>query len=72
MTSLFYTVTGLVLQSSSSGSQNPPPPSEPGNVIHGPGLEVPIDDNIWILLVLGILFGIYMVYKKSRSINKES
>ena len=70
MTSLFYTVTGLVFQSDSSGSQNPPPPGGPGNVIHGPQLS--IDENIWVLVVLGILLGIYIFYKKSQSIDKVS
>lgn len=72
MTSLFYTVTGLVFQSDSSGSQNPPPPGGPGNVIHGPGLELPIDDNIWVLVTLGILLGIYVFYKNSQSIDRVS
>lgn len=53
----------LVIQTA-SGSQGPPAPSQN----RAPGL--PIDDNIWILIFTGILFGIYIVYKRSHATNE--
>ena len=38
----------------------PPPPTN----TRGP--ELPIDDNIIILIVLGILYGVYITYKKHQ------
>ena len=58
----------LAIQSA-SGTQGPPPPARGGT--RGP--QLPIDDNIWILLVVAILFGIYVIYKRNHStINKAS
>lgn len=66
MASLIYNVLILVIQTTSAG-QGPPPPSQN----RGPGL--PIDDNLWILFVGGILLGAYILYKRrSRFINKAS
>ena len=65
MASLIYNVITLVIQTSSAG-QGPPPPSQ------NRGPQLPIDDNLWILLVVGILFGAYIIYKRNRSINKAS
>lgn len=65
MISFIYNVILLAAQTV-SGSQAPPPPSQN----RGPNL--PIDDNIWILLVVGILFGAYLIYKRNRSTNKAS
>ncbi len=55
----------LVFQAA-SGSQGPPPPSQ------NRGPQLPIDDNLWILLVAGILFGAYIIYKRNRSIDKAA
>ncbi len=65
MASLIYNVILLVIQTA-SGSQGPPAPSQ------NRGVGLPIDDHIWILLAAGILFGIYIIYKKNSSINKAS
>lgn len=70
MTSLFYNVVGLVLQAVGSGGANPPPPSRPGYEVNSP--ELSIDENIWLLLSIGILFGAYIMYKRSRTTNKVS
>ena len=68
MTSLFYNVIGLAVQ---SGSKSPAPPQpRPGYVVNGP--QLPIDDNIWVLVAMGILLGVYVVYGKYQSINKAS
>ncbi len=65
MVLFIYNVILLAVQTV-SGSQAPPPPS------HNRGGQLPIDDNLWVLLVVGILFGAYFFYKRSRSTNKAS
>jgi hypothetical protein len=45
-----------------AGKTPPPPPQ---------GLPVPIDENIFILLITALLFGIYIIYKH-RSKEKSS
>ena len=65
MASLIYSFIMLAIQSASAG-QGPPPPSQN----RGPNL--PIDDNLWVLLVAGILFGAYILFKRNRSTNKAS
>lgn len=67
MVSLIYNVLILAYQVASF-AQGPPPPNPDGR--RPP--QGPIDENIWILIVIGILFGIYMAYKKSRATNKVS
>lgn len=69
MTSLIYNVIMLVIQTA-SGSQGPPAPSRGGGTR---GSQLPIDENIWILLAIAIIFGIYVVYRRNRSaINKAA
>jgi len=65
MASLIYNVLTLVIQTTSAG-QGPPPPSQ-----NRPP-QLPIDDNLWILLVGGIILGAYIIYKRSRTTNKAS
>ena len=65
MASLIYSFIMLAIQSASAG-QGPPPPSQ------NRGPQLPIDDNIWILLFAGVLFGAYILFKRNRSINKAS
>lgn len=65
MISLIYNVILLVIQTG-TGSQGPPQPAHEGS--RGP--QLPIDDNLWILIILGIILGIYMTYRRNRSINK--
>lgn len=54
-----------------SGLEGPPPPN-PGYVINGPQDPVPIDDDIWVLIAVGIILGIYMVYRRIKSTDKAS
>ena len=62
-----YTSTVMFGQSG-GGSEGPPAPRGPGGgTADGPGL--PIDDNIEILLLIGLLYGCYLVYKKYRTKN---
>ncbi len=65
MTSLIYNFIMLAVQTASS-NQGPPAPSQ------NRGPELPIDDNLWILVVVAILFGVYIIYKRSHAINKAS
>ncbi|QQX77653.1 MULTISPECIES: hypothetical protein [Aequorivita] len=65
MVSLIYSFIMLAIQSASAG-QGPPPPSQ------NRGGQLPIDDHLWILIVLGILFGAYILFKRNRSTNKAS
>ncbi len=53
----FFTST-MVLGQSSKGSSGPPAPT---NKL-GPGL--PIDDNLVILVAIGLLYGCYVAYKR--------
>ena len=63
-----YTSTVMFGQSG-GGSEGPPPPAGQGgsSASRPPGL--PIDDDIEILLLLGVLYGCYIVYKKYRIKN---
>tara|TARA_R110000787_G_scaffold28923_2_gene78709 strand:+ start:8084 stop:8311 length:228 start_codon:yes stop_codon:yes gene_type:complete len=58
---LFLVNSISLLGQTPSGSSGPPHPS---NNNRGPGL--PIDDNILVLVALGLIFGMYVIYKKSR------
>ena len=64
-----YNFIMLGMQSLSK-SQAPPPPNRPGNVINAG--QLPIDENLWILIGVGILFGVYYIYKRSHSTNKAA
>lgn len=68
MAPLFY-ILNIILLQSGSDTQSPPPPG-PGDGTEAPGL--PIDDNIWILLIVGVFFGIYIIYKRNLAINKAA
>ncbi|MFT5249738.1 MAG: hypothetical protein ACI93P_001466 [bacterium] len=50
---------------SSSSSSGPPPP----NNSRGP--QLPIDEYMLILVALGLIFGMYVIYKKSRTNTPE-
>ncbi len=67
MMSLIYNVIMLVAQVA-SGTQGPPPPAP--NDTRGPHL--PIDEHIWILLAIGLIFGSYIVFNRYKAINKAS
>lgn len=68
MASLIYSFIMLAIQSV-SGTQGPPPPARGGT--RGPNL--PIDENIWILLAIGVCFGAYVLYRRKRAaINKAA
>lgn len=41
--------------------------SEPS--IPPPGLPVPIDDHIWLLLIMGLVLGVYFLVKKKITVS---
>jgi len=45
-------------------AQNPPPPTAPVP----PGLQLPIDDHIWVLLIMGLILGVYILVKKKITV----
>jgi len=60
-----YTSTVMFGQSG-GGSEGPPPPDGRDSP---EGVNLPLDDNIEILLLIGLLYGCYLVYKKYRTKN---
>ena len=55
-----------------SGGKPPPPPKLSTQDGYQPETELPIDGEIWILLVIGLLFGIYILYRSMQATNKAS
>lgn len=61
---LFIFNSTIMLAQSKGGDSGPPAPT---NNRRPPGL--PIDDNILILICIGLLYGAYIAYKKHQSRN---
>ena len=57
------TSTSMLAQRSTAGSGPPSPTSQ-----RGP--ELPIDDNIYILICIGLILGCYVIYKNMQAKNK--
>lgn len=53
----------LVLSVSSNAGQGPPPPRDS----RGPGPGLPLDDNIALVMILVLLFGIYKIYSFNKT-----
>jgi len=53
-----------MLGQTSNKSSGPPPPD---HSLAPPGL--PIDDNIFILIAIGLIFGMYVAHKKHQANN---
>jgi len=49
-----------------TGGGNPPPPTTT------PPPELPLDSAIWLLLVAGVIYGIYFTVKKVRRSNASA
>ena len=58
---LFLINSATMLGQSTGGNSGPPPPAQ-----RTPG-ELPIDGGIYILIVAGIILGIYTVFQLRRS-----
>lgn len=70
MISLLVNLIGLLIQ---SGGQTPPPPKLSTQAGDSPEAgQIPIDGEIWVLLILGITLGIYIIYTHHQTINKAS
>lgn len=54
-------------QATSAGS-SPPAPRPPGP----PELPLPLDDNLYVLLILAVLYGSFVAYKKVIAKKKAS
>ncbi|WP_347373585.1 hypothetical protein [Aequorivita sp. Q41] len=63
---IIYNIIVVVVQATSDNSGPPPPPDQ-----NRPPL-VPIDDNLWVILVIGLVFGVYIAYKKMQAIHKAA
>lgn len=51
------------------GGAGPPQP-RPGYETNAE--QLPIDGNIWVLITIGVIFGIYMIYRKNHITNRAS
>ena len=62
------TLVLLVFNSISTFAQkaSPPPPA------NNRGPQLPIDDSILVLIVLGLFYGVFIAYKKAHSKNTPS
>lgn len=65
MASLIYNVLLFAVQAT-TGDKAPPPPSQ------NRGPNFPIDDTIWVLIIAGIILGLYLIYKNNYATNKAS
>ena len=63
---LFVINSTVMLSQSLSSDSGPPPPT------NNRGPELPIDNSIFILIVLGLIYGAYITYKKYRVMNTPS
>jgi len=64
MISFFFNVLVVAIQLSETTPPPPPPPPPAG--------QLPIDGGVWLLLLFGVLFGVWSIYKRRQSINKAS
>lgn len=55
----FFAVVLFLITIASEAKQGPPPPGPTGI---GPGPGLPINENIYLLVVVSVLFGIYKIY----------
>jgi hypothetical protein len=59
----FIAVIPMLSQGPTAGAGPPWPSRNP------PELPMPIDDNILILLIVGLFYGFYTIVKKNRATN---
>ena len=68
---LVVTYASIAQEVVTGGGPMPPPPPAPGGDRMGipslPGLAVPIDENIMILVALGLLIGVVYFFKNRFS-----
>jgi len=71
LTTAFFMFVGLasIAQEAGKGGPTPPPPNPGGrmDIPSLPGLAIPIDENIQVLLVLGLIVGVIYFFKNRFS-----
>ncbi|MAO08381.1 MAG: hypothetical protein CL596_06690 [Alteromonas sp.] len=58
---LFFLSSSLMLGQSPSASSSPPPPPQRTPI------ELPIDSSIYLLVIVGVIFGLYYILKLKKS-----
>ena len=56
----------IMLAQSKGGGSGPPPPSQNRTP------QLPIDNNILILIIIGLLYGVYVTYKNHQAKNTHA
>lgn len=69
MISSFVNLICLIIQ---SGRNAPPEPRLSSQAGDPEGPHLPIDGELWVLLILGIILGIYLIHKRQQIKNKVS
>jgi len=64
MLTILYTTLALLVQPAKA-----PPPPRPGYVVNAP--QLPIDGELWVLLLLGMVLGLLFLYKRNRLVTKK-
>ena len=74
---IFFIVIAFLLGTVDTVSKNnPPPPNANGKINNGlppppPPPTTPIDENLSVLLIIAIMFGIYIIYNQTIKIKKH-
>ncbi|WP_299767010.1 hypothetical protein [uncultured Dokdonia sp.] len=63
--------TSIAQEVVTGGPNPPPPPPTPGSIPGLPGLVVPIDENLIILLILGVITGIVYLLRNRYRLSKS-
>lgn len=50
-------------------AQKEPPPPTMATSTPPPGLQLPIDDHLWVLLLMGLILGIYFLKKRNVKLS---
>ena len=66
LTLALFSFNSVIMLAQSKGSDTGPPTP---NQRRPPQDELPIDDGIFILIAIGLLYGIYVAYKKHQAKN---
>lgn len=68
LTLLFFALC-TIMNAQHSGNETGPPPPNTGGQVRGP--ELPIDQGLILLILIGLVYGIYTIRKKSAT-NQRS
>ncbi|NLN24406.1 MAG: hypothetical protein GX163_01840 [Bacteroidetes bacterium] len=64
MLTILYTTLALLVQPAKA-----PPPPRLGNTPNAP--QAPIDGELWILLLIGLIVGIFFLYKQNKLATRK-